>query len=63
MQAKHVAPLVLSAAIAGLFLSQMETASSFDPLAHDPGVRAGGPGAGGPLAGLSGTQADRKSVV
>jgi len=62
MKAKHVAPLVLSAAIAGLFLSQMQTASSLDPLSldplsRDPGVRAGGPGAGGALAGLSSTQA------
>jgi CxxC motif-containing protein (DUF1111 family) len=57
MNAKHVAPLVLSAAIAGLFLSQMQTASSLDPVARDPGVRDGAAGAGGPLAGLSSTQA------
>ena len=56
MKPKHVAALVLSAAIAGVFLSQMPPASSFDPLARDPGVRAGDAGAGGPLAGLSSTQ-------
>ena len=57
MKPKHVAPLVLSAAIAGVFLSQMQTASSFDPVARDPGVRDGAAGAGSPLPGLSSTQA------
>src|SRR5262249_6866959 len=57
MKPKHVAPLVLSAAIAGVFLSQMQPASSFDPLAQDPGVRDGAAGAGNPLDGLSSTQA------
>jgi CxxC motif-containing protein (DUF1111 family) len=56
MNAKHVAPLVLSAAIAGLFVSQMRTASSVDFVSQDPGVRDTGPGAGGPLAGLSSAQ-------
>ena len=57
MKPKHVAPLVLSAAIAGVFVSQMQTAASFDPVARDPGVRDGAAGAGAPLAGLSSTQA------
>ena len=56
MKPKHVAPLVLSAAIAGIFLSQMQTASSFDPTARDPGVRDAPAGAGDPLTGLSSTQ-------
>src|SRR5919197_417834 len=57
MQAKHVALLVLAAAIAALFLSEMQTASSVDFVSSDPGVRGGAAGAGGPLAGLSSTQA------
>jgi CxxC motif-containing protein (DUF1111 family) len=62
MKAKHVAPLVLSSVVAGLFVSQMapsfaQLASSFDFVSRDPGVRDGPAAAGGPLAGLSGTQA------
>ena len=57
MQAKHVALLVLAAAIAALFLSEMQPASSVDFVSSDPGVRDGAAGAGGPLAGLSSTQA------
>ena len=56
MNASYVAPLVLSAAIAALFLSRMQTASSFDFVAQDPGVRDGAAAAGGPLPGLSSTQ-------
>jgi len=56
MKAKLVAPVVLSSVVAGLFLSQTQIASSFDFVSRDPGVRDGAPGAGGPLAGLSGTQ-------
>src|SRR5919197_2441770 len=57
MQAKHLAPLVLAAAIAALFLSEMQPASSVDFVSQDPGVRDGAAGAGGPLEGLSSTQA------
>jgi len=56
MKAKHAAPLVLSAAIAALYLSQMQKASSLDFVSRDPGVRDGAAGAGGPLAELSSTQ-------
>src|SRR5919204_4403964 len=57
MKAKHVALLVLAALIAAFFLSEMQTASSVDFVSSDPGVRDGAAGAGGPLAGLSSTQA------
>jgi CxxC motif-containing protein (DUF1111 family) len=58
MKVKHAAPLVLTAAIAALFVSRSETASSFDSfVARDPGVREEPAGAGGPLPGLSSTQA------
>ena len=58
MKAKHAAPLILSAAIAALFVSRTETAASFDSfVARDPGVRDEPAGAGGPLQGLSSTQA------
>ncbi|HET7364901.1 MAG TPA: di-heme oxidoredictase family protein [Burkholderiales bacterium] len=63
MKSKHVAPLVLSTAIAGLFLTQLQPSSSFAQLqpafsfvSRDPGVRDGAAAAGGPLAGLSSTQ-------
>lgn len=58
MYAKHAAvPLLFaSTAVAGLFFFNVEIASSFDPVARDPGVRGGDPGAGLPLPGLSRTQ-------
>ena len=61
MKRKLVVPLTLAAAVACLFFFQIEMASSqwgsgsFN--ASDPGVRGGPAGAGGQLAGLSGTQA------
>jgi CxxC motif-containing protein (DUF1111 family) len=62
MKSKLVTPLSLAAAVAVLFSLQIEmassqlaaTATSFR--AQDPGVRGGAPGAGGPIAGLSGTE-------
>jgi CxxC motif-containing protein (DUF1111 family) len=46
---------ILALASAGLLAFQVRI-SSQSVVAHDPGVRAGAPGAGGPLAGLSGQQ-------
>src|SRR5258708_11323790 len=61
MKRKLVVPLTLAAAVACLFFFQIEIASSqwssFSFNASDPGVRGGAAGAGGQLAGLSGTQA------
>src|SRR6266852_3041663 len=63
MKRKLVVPLTLAAAIACLFFFQIEMASSqwgsgsWTFKADDPGVRGGAAGAGGQLAGLSGTQA------
>ena len=64
MKSKIVVPLSLAAAVAALFFFQVEMASSqlATPLAsssfkaRDPGVRGGAPGAGGPIAGLTGTE-------
>jgi CxxC motif-containing protein (DUF1111 family) len=60
MKSKLVAPLSLAAAVASLFFFQVEIVSSQvaapTPVAKDPGVRGGVPGAGGPIAGLSGTE-------
>src|SRR2546426_3741967 len=60
MKGKLVAPLSLAAAVASLFFFQVEMVSSQvaapTPVAQDPGVRGGAPGAGGPMAGLSGTE-------
>src|SRR5712664_2299962 len=62
MKSKLVAPLSLAAAVAVLFSLQVEMASSqlaapsTSFKAQDPGVRGGAPGAGGPIAGLSGTE-------
>jgi len=60
MKSKLVAPLSLAAAVAVLFSLQIEMASSQLAApsfkAQDPGVRGGAPGAGGPIAGLSGTE-------
>ncbi|HKC54374.1 MAG TPA: di-heme oxidoredictase family protein [Burkholderiales bacterium] len=61
MRRKLVVPLTLAAAVACLFFFQTEIVSSqqfFQQFrAQDPGVRGGSAGAGGQLAGLSGTQA------
>src|SRR6267143_3164471 len=60
MKSKLVVPLSLAAAVASLFFFQVEMVSSQvaapTPVAQDPGVRGGVPGAGGPIAGLSGTE-------
>src|SRR6267143_927284 len=62
MKSKLVAPLSLVAAGILLFTFQIEMASSqlaapsTSFKAQDPGVRGGAPGAGGPIAGLSGTE-------
>jgi CxxC motif-containing protein (DUF1111 family) len=51
MKTKRAIPL-LAAAIAGLFLSQIENATGDQP-ARDPGARGGAAGAGGPITGLT----------
>src|SRR2546430_17309746 len=60
MKSKLVTPLSLAAAVASLFFFQVEMVSSQVaapmPVAQDPGVRGGVPGAGGPIAGLTGTE-------
>jgi CxxC motif-containing protein (DUF1111 family) len=62
MKSKLVAPLSVVAAGTLLFTFQIEMASSqlaapsTSFKAQDPGVRGGAPGAGGPIAGLSGTE-------
>jgi CxxC motif-containing protein (DUF1111 family) len=62
MKSKLVAPLSLAAAVILLFTFQIEMASSqlaapsTSFKAQDPGMRGGAPGAGGPIAGLSGTE-------
>ena len=62
MKSKLVAPLSLAAAGILLFTFQIEMASSqlaapsTSFKAQDPGMRGGAPGAGGPIAGLSGTE-------
>src|SRR6266853_653666 len=60
MKSKLVAPLSLAAAVASLFFFQVEMVSSQvaapTPVAQDPGVRGGVQGAGGHIAGLSGTE-------
>jgi CxxC motif-containing protein (DUF1111 family) len=56
MKAQFAVPL-LTTAIAGLLVFQVETATGDDP-ARDPGVRGGAPGAGGPLDGLTGTEVE-----
>ena len=53
MKTRFALPLVLAAAAAVSFLLQVETASSLDPVASDPGVRFGTPDAGDPIAGLT----------
>jgi len=59
MKSKLVAPLCLAAAVASLFLFQVETVLSqlsAVSTAQDPGVRGGAAGAGGAIAGLSKTE-------
>src|SRR5256885_14879121 len=60
MKSKLVTPLSLAAAVASLFFFKAEMVSSQvaapTPVAQDPGVRGGAPGAGGPIAGLTGTE-------
>ena len=59
MKSKLAAPLSLAAAVILLFIFQIEMASSqlaAPSRAQDPGVRGGASGAGGPIAGLSGTE-------
>ena len=53
MKTRFALPLVLASAAAVSFLFQVETASSLDPVASDPGVRFGAPDAGDPIAGLT----------
>src|SRR5438046_9147068 len=59
MKSKLVAPLSLAAAVASLFF-QVEMVSSQVaapmPVAQEPGVRGGVPGAGRPIARLTGTE-------
>jgi CxxC motif-containing protein (DUF1111 family) len=52
VKTRFALPLLASVA-AVFFLLQVETASSLDPVAGDPGVRFGTPDAGDPIAGLS----------
>ena len=67
MHRKIIVPLSLAAASVSLFLFQIQMASSqfsggssfgggSNFTASDPGVRGGDPAAGGPIAGLSGTE-------
>jgi len=63
MKSKLLAPLALAAAVSllsfqvDLVFSQQAGQQTFQHFkAQDPGVRGGAPGAGGPIAGLSGTQ-------
>jgi CxxC motif-containing protein (DUF1111 family) len=53
VKTKFALPLLLACAAAGSFLFQIQTASSLDPVASDPGVRFGPPDAGDPITGLS----------
>src|SRR5213594_1658656 len=53
VKTRFALPLALAAAAAVSFLLQVETASSLDPVASDPGVRFGPPDAGDPIAGLT----------
>ena len=53
MKTRFALSLLLASATAVAFLFQIETASSVDPVASDPGVRVGTPDAGDPIAGLS----------
>jgi CxxC motif-containing protein (DUF1111 family) len=55
---KAVVPVLsfVAAAVAGVFMLQSQVALSVDPVARDPGVRGGNPGAGEPLPGLNATQ-------
>ncbi|HSU65049.1 MAG TPA: di-heme oxidoredictase family protein [Burkholderiales bacterium] len=53
MKTRFALPLLLASVAAVFFLFQVETASSLDPVASDPGVRVGTPDAGDPIAGLS----------
>jgi CxxC motif-containing protein (DUF1111 family) len=56
MKRQSAIPLFFSVVIAGFFFSYVETASSVDPRAQDPGVRGGAAGAGGAIPGLSAAQ-------
>src|SRR5256885_3879061 len=59
MKSKFVAPLSLAAAVASLFFQVGMVSSQVAapmPVAQDPGVRGGVPGAGGPIPGLTGTE-------
>src|SRR5712664_4709623 len=62
MKNKLVAPLSLAAAVVSVFFFQVEMVSSqlaaptAPQKAQDPGVRGGTPGAGGAIAGLTGTE-------
>src|SRR5882762_603343 len=62
MKSKLITPLSLAAAVVALFFFEVEMVSSqlLAPTsvqrAQDPGVHGGAPGAGGPIAGLSGTE-------
>jgi CxxC motif-containing protein (DUF1111 family) len=49
-------PLSVVLALLGTFFLNVDTVSPADPPAQDPGPRGGPPGAGGALAGLSGTE-------
>jgi CxxC motif-containing protein (DUF1111 family) len=55
MKLKHAAPVALAAAVGALFIHP-QLVSSVDFSARDPGVRGGGPDAGGPIAGLTANQ-------
>src|SRR5215470_13565255 len=60
MKSKLVLPLSLAGSAATLFLFQIDLVSPVSAqafIASDPGVRGGPAGAGGPIAGLAGTQA------
>jgi CxxC motif-containing protein (DUF1111 family) len=48
--------LAVTAVLVGSLFAHSDPALSVDPTARDPGARGGDPGAGGEIAGLSGTQ-------
>ena len=55
MKIRDTIPLVLTSVV-GFFFFHSQLATSVDFFAHDPGVRGGGPDAGGPLFGLTANQ-------
>src|SRR5689334_15176029 len=55
MKIRDAIPLVVTSVV-GFFFFHSQIATSVDFAAHDPGVRGGGPDAGGPIFGLTANQ-------